>query len=146
MRDWMRRTVFAAVMMPFLLAACDRSSSDTPAMPTPTMNAFAGTWRSSAVTAVNGACTSMNWTITPTGTASATIAYSATCSGVAVTGTGNGTLSGNTLNWTTSGTAANNCSFGLNGTAIPDSGADLRVTYSGTVCGLPVSGSDTLHR
>ena len=40
----------------------------------------------------------MTWTITPTGAATATIAYSATCSGVAVTGTGSGTLNGATLN------------------------------------------------
>ena len=88
----------------------------------------------------------MTWTITPTGAATATIAYSATCSGVAVTGTGSGTLNGATLNWTTSGTAANNCPYGLSGTATPDGAADLRVTYSGTVCGQPVSGTDTLHR
>lgn len=88
----------------------------------------------------------MNWTITPNTATTATIAYTATCSGVAVNGTGSGTLNGNTLAWTTSGTAANNCSFGLNGTAVADSGADLRVTYSGTVCGTPVTGTDTLHR
>jgi hypothetical protein len=146
MRDRIRLTILALLTAPILFAACGNSTSDTPTTPTPTINSFSGTWRSSTVTSVNGACTSMNWTITPTGATSATIAYSATCSGVAVTGTGNGTLNSNTLNWTTSGSAANNCSFGLSGTAVPDSGADLRVTYSGTVCGLPVSGTDTLHR
>lgn len=88
----------------------------------------------------------MNWTITPTGATTATIAYTATCSGVPVTGTGSGTLNGTTLTWTTNGTAANNCAFGLNGTAAADTGTDLRVAYSGTVCGLPVSGTETLHR
>jgi hypothetical protein len=67
---------------------------------------------------------------------------------VPVTGVGNGTLNGTTLDWTTTGTAASACPFALNGTATPSTAiaTDLSVTYSGTVCGVPVSGSDTLHR
>jgi len=65
---------------------------------------------------------------------------------VPVSGTANGTLNGATLNWTTTGTAANACPYALGGTAVPDANADLRVAYSGTVCGVPVTGSDTLRR
>jgi hypothetical protein len=130
------------------LAACDRSESDTttPTTPTPAMNTFTGTWHSTSTTSTTGGCSSTNWTISPTGATTATIAYTATCSGVAVAGTGNATLNGNTLTWATNGTAANNCAFGLSGTAVPDTAADLRVAYSGTVCGRPVSGTETLRR
>jgi hypothetical protein len=124
--------------------ACDRTSSPSSPTPAPTaMSSFSGNWRSTAAT---GACTAMNWTITPTGATTATIAYTATCAGVPVSGNANGTLNGTTMNWTTNGTAAV-CSFTLNGTAVPAaSTTDLNVNYTGTVCNTPVSGSDTLHR
>ncbi|HKB13193.1 MAG TPA: hypothetical protein VKD69_21160, partial [Vicinamibacterales bacterium] len=106
------------------------------------MSAFVGTWRS---TATAGACSSMNWSVTQNSATTATITYVANCAGVPVTGTANGTLSGTTMNWTTTGTAANTCAFALNGTAVPGSNmSDLNITYTGSVCGTPVSGSDTL--
>jgi hypothetical protein len=138
------RSLGAIGVVLMALAACDRS---TPSNPTPTpdpMSAFVGTWRS---TGVAGACTAMNWSVVQTGATTATITYATTCAGVPVTGTANGTLSGTTMNWTTSGTAATTCAFALNGTATPAATAtDLNVAYTGSVCGAPVSGSDTLHR
>ncbi len=130
-------------------AACGQSSTTAPQAPTTqSIDAFSGSWHSTATAVVGGACSSSSWTITPTGANAATIAYNATCSGIAVTGTGSATLNGTTLNWTTTGTAANSCPFGLTGTAVPDTTitGDLQITYSGTVCGLPVAGADTLHR
>lgn len=88
----------------------------------------------------------MTWTITAVTASTATINYSATCGGVPVVGTATGTLSGATLNWATTGTASNGCAFTLSGTATPDTTADLRVVYSGTVCGLPISGTEILRR
>jgi hypothetical protein len=127
------------------LTACSRTSS--PSNPTPTpdpMSAFVGTWRS---TGAAGACTAMNWSVVQTSPTTATITYATNCAGVPVTGTANGTLNGTTMNWTTTGTAANTCAFTLNGTATPATTAsDLDITYTGTVCGAPVSGRDTLHR
>jgi hypothetical protein len=65
---------------------------------------------------------------------------------VPVTGIANGTLNGATLNWISTGTAANACPYALTGTAVPNSMGDLRVAYSGTVCGIPVTGADVLRR
>jgi len=125
------------------LAACDHMSPSNPTPAATAMSAFTGTWRSTATT---GACTSMSWTITPTGATTAAIAYTATCAGVPVSGTANGTLNGTTMSWTTNGTAAI-CPFALNGTAVPAaSTTDLNVTYAGTVCSTPIGGNDTLHR
>ena len=129
----------------FVFTACNSSTPDAPTTTTPTIDSFTGSWRSASTTST-GACTAMNWSITPTGASSATIAYTATCAGVPVNGTATGTLNGSTLNWATSGTAANGCGYGLNGTATPDLGTDLRVAYGGTVCGVPVSGTDVLRR
>ena len=142
----MRLKRFAAIGVTLLsLTACNRTT--TPSNPTATpnpMSAFIGTWRS---TTTGGACTAINWSVASTNNTTATILYSATCSGIPVAGTAAGTLNGTTMNWTTSGTAANTCAFTINGTATPAATAtDLNVTYSGNVCGTPVSGSDTLHR
>jgi len=127
------------------LTACNRTM--TPSNPTPApnpMSAFIGSWHSTTTT---GACTAINWSVASTNNTTATILYTATCAGVPVTGTAAGTLNGTTMNWTTSGTAANTCTFAINGGAAPAAIAtDLNVTYTGNVCGTPVSGSDTLHR
>src|SRR5438552_3551887 len=99
---------------------------------------FAGTWTSA--TLPSGAadlpgCTGVTYTVTPTGASTATIAYTATCAGVAVSGTGNGTVNGSTLNWTTVGNAGG-CAFSLGGTAVQAGASDLSIVYSGTVCGI----------
>jgi hypothetical protein len=139
-------TLSAALMLLVTLAACNRTTSATPTTPTTPISAFTGTWRSTSTSTGSGACTAIDWSITPATLTSATIAYTATCAGVPVSGTANGTLNGATLNWTTTGTAANACPYTLSGTAVPDNTTDLRVAYSGTVCSVPVSGSDVLRR
>src|SRR5690348_465449 len=107
---WLRTHRLSLLMMTLAVAltACNNSSPDSPSTttPTPTINTFSGTWRSATTTTVvAGACSSMNWSITPTGPNTAAITYSATCGGVPVNGTGTGTLNGTTMNWTTTGTA-----------------------------------------
>ena len=126
-----------------VVAACDRS---TPSTPTSAISAFTGAWRSPATTTPAGNCTNTTWSITAVTASTATINYSSTCAGVPVVGTANATLNGATLNWTTTGTASNGCAYALSGTATPDSASDLRVAYSGTVCGLPISGTEILRR
>jgi hypothetical protein len=139
-------TISAALILLVSLAACDRSTSAPPTTPTTPISAFTGTWRSTGTTPSVGACTAINWSIAPVTAISATIVYTATCGGVPVSGTANGTLNGSTLNWTTTGTAANACPYALSGTAVPDATTDLRIVYSGTVCGVAVSGSEVLRR
>jgi len=127
--------------------ACGGSSS--PSSPsTNAIAAFAGTW--TAATLPSGSadlpgCTDFRYSVTPTGAAAASIAYSTTCSGLAVSGTGNGAVSGPTLNWTTIGSAGP-CAFSLGGAATASGASDLGLTYSGTVCGIPINGEQTLHK
>jgi len=141
-----RFTVCVVLVLGFAFNACSGSTPSSPTTAAPTINTFTGSWRSTTTTAVAGACSSTNWSVNPTGANTATIAYSATCAGIPVNGTGNGTLNGSTFSWTTNGTAANACPFGLSGTAVQDTTtpADLRVDYSGTVCGVPVAGTQLM--
>lgn len=140
-------TLWLALIVGAAIAACDNAATTSPtASTTPTMDTFSGTWRSTTTATLAGACTSMTWSIAPTSANAASIAYSATCGTIPVTGTGTGTLNGSTFNWTTTGTAANACPFGLSGTAVQDTGTTgLRVDYSGTVCGVPVAGTQILQ-
>ena len=125
------------------LSACHDS---TPSNPTPTpdpITTFTGLWRS---TSTSGACTGINWSVSAVNATTATILYTATCAGISVTGIANGIAAGTTMNWSATGSAANNCAYTITGTATPAQTTDLNVTYSGNVCGTPVSGTDTLRR
>lgn len=128
-------------------SAAVSSATTTPSV----LDAMSGTWRSTPASATPGLCGDITYTLTTTGTASASVGYSATCAGVGVRGSGSGTLSGTTVNWTTTGNAvvvagASSCPFSLAGTAAQGGTATVNVSYSGTICGVPVSGSDTLSR
>jgi hypothetical protein len=126
------------------IAACNKSNPSGPSNGN-ALTMMSGTWRSASTATSVGPCNNITYTLTPTGTTTATVTYTATCVGVPVSGTGSGTMNGTTFNWMTSGTTGS-CSYSLNGTATPASAADLNVSYGGTVCGVAVSGSETLHR
>jgi len=128
-----------------LLSIC-ACSEKTPSNPTPTPDPiapFTGVWRSPSG---SGACTAINWSVAAATPTTATIIYTTTCAGIPVAGTANGTVSGTTMNWSATGTAANSCAYTITGTATPTPTMDLNVTYNGNVCGTAVSGSDTLRR
>lgn len=117
------------------------------------MDAFVGSWASSAVTPPSpSSCGNLQYTVTPTSASSANVTFSATCAGgLQVSGTGVGTLGASSLNWSAQGTVSQGgiaCPFvfpsGSN-TAVSE-GAALRVNYSGTICGLPVSGSELVNK
>ncbi len=80
---------------------------------------------------------------------SATVQFNGTCAGITAKGTGSGSLSGTVLTWNAQGTAVRSslvCPFSFdNSTATPE-GAGIRVNYAGSVCGVPVRGSELLVR
>jgi hypothetical protein len=90
--------------------------------------------------------------VTPTGTNSANVVFAATCaSNISVNGSGNGTLVGNVVTWSASGLVGQggvNCPFSFNNnTATIDSTSNqVTIAYTGTVCGIPVSGSETVKK
>jgi hypothetical protein len=67
-----------------------------------------------------------------------------------VTGSGSGTLSGSAINWSASGLVSQggvNCPFTFtNSKATLGSDGNVVVNYSGTVCGIPVSGTETVKK
>ena len=161
------RTIAAIVLACGLTAGCDFLSSNktsssststtptsptTPSGPSVAIDAFAGTWQSATPTISASGCGNLKYTVTPTGTNSANVTFTATCaSNISVSGSGNGTLAGSTITWSATGLVGQggvNCPFTFsNNTATIDSTtSQVTVNYSGTVCGIPVSGTDTVKK
>jgi hypothetical protein len=145
-----------------LTAGCDllnnKNSSGSattptsPSTPTTSITAFAGTWQSTSSALPVTGCGNLTYTVTPTGTTSANVTFAATCaSNISVNGSGSGTLAGNVITWSASGLVGQggvNCPFTFtNNKATIDTTANtVQVDYNGTVCGIPVSGSETVKR
>ena len=129
-----------------------KDSPTAPSAATTTLEPFVGSFTSTS-TAVPSAtsCANLRYVVTPTSTTAATVTFSATCAnGIEVTGNGTGTLSGSTLGWNAQGTVTQGtltCPFSFaNGTATPEGTGGLRVNYSGTVCGIAVSGTEVVRK
>ena len=140
-----------------LAAGCDLLSNNkkeaTPTSPTPTVSVdqFAGSWQSVTASTPATGCGNLKYTVTPTTTSSANVSFTATCaSNITVTGSGSGTLSGSAINWNASGLVAQggvNCPFTFtNSKATLDASGQIVVNYTGTVCGIPVSGTETVKK
>jgi hypothetical protein len=114
------------------------------------LEAMAGAWTLGASGSPPDGCTALDYTITKSADGqSGDIQFNGTCAGVQASGRGKGTLSGSTLNWTAEGTATRDgltCPFTFTQGTAQLEGSGVRVTYAGTVCGLPVSGSNLLQR
>jgi hypothetical protein len=153
----MKSSFMAALGLACILAAgCDligKKTTETPTSPTSTasIDSFAGTWLSvTAATPATG-CGNLKYTITPTTATSANVSFTATCAtNIAVTGSGSGTLSGNVMNWSASGLVAQggvNCPYTFtNSKATMDDAGKVVLAYSGTVCGIPVNGTETVKK
>jgi len=128
------------------------TSPTTPAAPTASIAAFAGTWQSSTASLPVTGCGNLTYTVTPTGTDSANVTFAATCaSNISVNGSGNGTLAGNIITWSASGLVGQggvNCPFTFNNNkaTIDTTANTVQIDYTGTVCGIPVSGSETVKK
>ena len=157
----MKSTFAAALALACVLAAgCDllskqdtstSSTPTSPSTPTTSVDAFAGTWQSVTASTPATGCGNLKYTVTPLSTTSANVTFTATCaSNINVTGSGSGTLSGSTINWTASGLVGQggvNCPFAFsNSKATLGSDGNIVVNYSGTVCGIPVSGTETVKK
>jgi hypothetical protein len=158
----MKSIVAAALVLACALASgCDlltnkkdTSSSSTPTSPsTPTLSvdAFAGTWQSVTASTPATGCGNVKYTVTPISASSANVSFTATCAtNINVIGSGSGTLAGSTINWNASGLVGQggvNCPFTFtNSKATLASDGTIAVNYTGTVCGIPVSGTETVKK
>ena len=155
---------FALALASVLTAGCDLLNNSnspsgstpttptSPSTPTTSITAFAGTWQSTASALPVTGCGNLTYTVTPTGTASANVTFAATCaSNISVTGSGSGTLAGNIITWSASGLVGQggvNCpfTFSNNKATIDQTANTVQIDYTGTVCGIPVSGSETVKK
>jgi hypothetical protein len=93
----------------------------------------------------------VRYTVTPVSATEATVTFSATCAtSIGVTGSGTGRVNGSTLDWSAQGLVGQggtNCPFSFpNGKATEETGGGIKVSYAGTVCGIPVSGSEIVKK
>lgn len=160
----MKSSLLAAMTLACVFAAgCDllnpKSSSSestttsptSPSTPTASIDAFAGTWQSVTASTPASGCGNLKYTITPVGSTSANVTFTATCaSNINVSGSGAGSLSGSTINWTATGLVGQgnvNCPFAFsNSTATLGTDGTIAVAYTGSVCGIPVSGTETVKK
>lgn len=156
----MRNHLIGALILALACAGasgCDLFKKDsetttptTPSPPTVGLDAFAGTWKSTTATTPAAGCGTVNYTVTPLSATSAAVTFAATCAGnIQVSGTGNGQISGSSLDWAAQGLVSQggvNCPFTFaNGKAVEDPGG-IKITYAGTVCGIPVSGTEIVKK
>lgn len=122
-----------------------------------TMSAVTGAWTladaPAAASSTSSGCSKFDYTVTPSGGGgSAVVRFTATCPTFQLTGGGAAILSGSRLAWTASGTAtrgALTCPFSLERSTLTPEGSgttEMRVIFSGTVCGLPATGNERLRR
>jgi len=115
------------------------------------LDVFAGRWSSSAASTPSTGCGNVTYTVTPVSSTNANVTFAATCaSSIAVTGSGTGKVNGSSLNWSAQGLVSQggvNCPFTFtDGKATEDAAGTIRVVYSGTVCGIPVSGTEVVKK
>jgi len=155
----MKSRISAVILIAAVFTAgCDLfnkkdEDSETPTSPTSSvsLDGFAGTWSSVTPSTPATGCGNVKYTVIPTTASSANVAFSATCGGnIAINGSGPGAISGSALNWSTSGLVAQggvNCPFTFsNNKATLDANGQIAVAYTGTVCGIPVSGTETVKK
>lgn len=154
----LRTTAAAFALACALSAGCDlltkKDSSSTPTSPTTpstSLDAFAGTWSSITPSTPPTGCGNLKYTVTPTTASSANVTFTATCAGnINVTGSGSGTLARSAINWSANGLVGQggvNCPFTFtNSKATLDATGQVVVNYTGTVCGIPVSGTETVKK
>lgn len=125
----------------------------SPTSPTDTNGAvrsYLGTWNGPTVTPAAQSCGGLQWNITSQSGSQASGDFSATCAdGVALTGTVIATHNETTIPWAATGTATKGtttCPFSMTGTGTFQGTSNIVITYAGTSCNGPLSGSETIKR
>jgi hypothetical protein len=145
------------------------SATSAASSPTVTVDAFVGQWadttstgvssdtgqaENTAVTLVpNGVCSLIEFKVDrSTDSSSAVIAFAATCANARLRGLGTGQVSGGTLYWKAEGVlslaSGRTCQFKFveGNRAAPAGEGFVKVSYNGTVCDIPVSGTQIVKR
>jgi hypothetical protein len=119
---------------------------------TTSVRSYLGTWAGPAITAypTTQSCGNMEWKIASQVGSQFTGDFQATCSGGStLAGTVVAQHGDASIPWAATGTATqgtSTCPFSLAGTGTFQGTSNILVSYAGTVCALPVSGSETIKR
>ena len=118
-----------------------------------TVRSYLGTWDGPTLVAAPTAqsCGGLEWKITSQTATQISGDFKGTCAGgINLVGTLVATIADTTtIPWAASGSAtqgATACTFTLTGTGTFQGTSNIAVTYSGTACGVPVSGTETIKR
>jgi hypothetical protein len=142
------------------------ATAATPASPSVSVDSFSGQWTPAGAdsaapalpdnTAVSliadGVCSQVEFKVEKSDASTATIVFAATCANARIRGLGTGQMSGDVLHWKAEGTVSlatgRSCAFKFleGNTATPVAPGQVKVTYHGRVCDIPVSGSQVLTR
>ena len=137
-------------------AACLSTFKDlfsSPTKPSDTNSAvrsYLGTWSGPAATPAVQSCGGLQWKITSQNGSQASGDFVATCAnGIKLAGTMTATHSETAIPWAATGTAtkdATSCPFNMTGTGTFQGTSNILVSYAGTTCLGPISGSETITR
>ena len=153
----MKRYVSLAAFAAFaaVSAGCFEFSRQASSITGPTGNelavsTLAGTYRSISSIPTADSCTNFSWTVTEKTSNSAKGNFSASCQNntLQVSGTAEGTQTGNNIVFLVNATAVSggvSCAISLSGTAVVETN-QVRVPYTGTSCFGNVSGTEILRR
>lgn len=148
----MKRVLAVVASAALLGAGCFKSSS-TVTTPSNSTSMLGGTWVTVAhVPGANAAesCTNFNWAVTSFTGTTGSGTFSATCFGnVQIAGSATGTINASNIGWSANATATvpgqPPCNISLSGTATLQTDR-ITIPWSGTACGTPVSGTETVKR
>ena len=114
------------------------------------IRSYLGTWAGPTVAPAAQSCGSLLWKITSQTGGQASGEFSATCAdGVTLTGTMTATHGDTSIPWAATGTATKagaTCPFSMTGTGTFQGTSNIVVSYAGTSCNGPISGSETIKR
>ena len=147
----MKRILALVVSAALLSAGCFKSSS-TVTTPSNTSSMLGGTWVTVAHAGANLAesCTNFTWAVTSFTGTTGSGTFAATCFGnMQIAGSASGTINGSNIAWAANATAAlpgqATCAISLSGTATLQTDR-ITIPWTGTVCGTPLSGTETVKR
>lgn len=153
MKSYISLAALAAVAV--VSAGCFEFSRHASSVTGPTgaelsVTTLAGTYRSISSIPTADSCTNFAWSVTEQTSNSAKGNFSASCQNntVQVSGTAEGTQTGNNIVFLVNATAVSSgvsCAISLNGTAVVEAD-QIRVPYTGTSCFGNVSGTEILKR
>lgn len=148
----MNRKLIAAVVAVFVTIGCSSVTENSTTGPTGASGLLAGTWRSVQTGSMQDSCTNFTWSVTQFTGNTGSGTFTATCFGnVQVAGSASGTMTtATTVNWVLNANASGptvpaGCTINLTGTAVVE-GELIRIPYTGTWCGGPVSGTEFVKR